>query len=266
MIRKLTADDNTFVMSFLRRESSFNLFIIGDIENFGYESSFQDLWAEFDADNNLCAVLLRYYRYYVMYAPAEYDAQGFADIIVHDNAMEMVSGKQVVLDSLAETLPVAHRRDFYFAELADATMLDGTLRADAVEKVSLNDVEDIFRLYAMIDEFNSTPSSNAAFRKNMASGSGRTYGYRVDGSFVALASTAAENSLSAMVVGVCTHPEHRNRGYATLCVTALCREVLNERRTLSLFYDNPKAGAIYRRIGFRTIGMWTVLDVQRKNG
>lgn len=38
MIRKLIVFDNEEVMVFLKFEVIFNLFIIGDIENFGYES------------------------------------------------------------------------------------------------------------------------------------------------------------------------------------------------------------------------------------
>lgn len=44
MIRKLTVSDNEEVMALLKPEATQNLFIIGDIENFGYESDVQDLW------------------------------------------------------------------------------------------------------------------------------------------------------------------------------------------------------------------------------
>lgn len=263
MIRKVSLTDNTAIMSFLRRESSFNLFIIGDIENFGYSTEFQDLWAEFGSDGNPCAVLLRYYRHYVLYADENCDAQGFAAIIAGDTKAEMVSGKQRVIESIVDFLPVKQQRDFQFAELTDASLLSNVVHNNAISKVSLDDVDGIFRLYDVIDEFTRTPSSSDAFRKNMESGSGRSYGYRVGTEFISLASTAAENSLSAMVVGVCTHPHYRGKGYATLCLTALCREILAEGRALCLFYDNPDAGAMYARIGFRNIGVWSVLDVQR---
>ncbi|TKI86654.1 GNAT family N-acetyltransferase, partial [Bacillus cereus] len=31
-----------------------------------------------------------------------------------------------------------------------------------------------------------------------------------------------------------------------------------ESRTLCLFYNNPVAGRIYKRLGFKDIGMWTM--------
>jgi len=47
MIKKLTATDHEQVMEFLMDKPSLNLFIIGDIEAFGYDSEFQELWGDF---------------------------------------------------------------------------------------------------------------------------------------------------------------------------------------------------------------------------
>ncbi len=40
MIRKLTKGDHKQVLAFLKKEAAINLFIIGDIEAFGYEADF----------------------------------------------------------------------------------------------------------------------------------------------------------------------------------------------------------------------------------
>ena len=79
---------------------------------------------------------------------------------------------------------------------------------------------------------------------------------RSEGSIVANASTTAENSSSAMVMAVATHEAHKNKGYATACVHNLCQALLDEGKEPCLFYDNPKAGSIYKRIGFEDIGFW----------
>ena len=84
----------------------------------------------------------------------------------------------------------------------------------------------------------------------------RTFYLEVDGKIISTASTTAENSLSAMVVGVASLSDYRGQGLATRTMTALCQQLLAEGRTLCLFYDNPKAGEIYKRLGFRDIGMW----------
>lgn len=78
MIRKLTVSDNEKVMALLKSEATLNLFIIGDIENFGYDSDVQDLWGEFDATGELHAVLLRFDKFYLPYSKdASFDAKAF---------------------------------------------------------------------------------------------------------------------------------------------------------------------------------------------
>ena len=36
-------------------------------------------------------------------------------------------------------------------------------------------------------------------------------------------------------------------------------DLLNEQKTLCLFYDNPEAGAVYHKLGFKTIGKWKMI-------
>ena len=71
--------------------------------------------------------------------------------------------------------------------------------------------------------------------------------------------TAAENSKSAMVVAVATHKDYRKRGFMAQCLSKLCRDLLNENKTLCLFYDNPEAGSVYHKLGFKTIGKWKMI-------
>tara|TARA_B100000809_G_scaffold220152_1_gene227746 strand:- start:2815 stop:3294 length:480 start_codon:yes stop_codon:yes gene_type:complete len=55
----------------------------------------------------------------------------------------------------------------------------------------------------------------------------------------------------------------RGRGYASACVTALCREILDSGRSFcTLFADvgNPTANGIYQRIGFQPLGEFVELD------
>ena len=47
MMRKLTKKDHEQVFAYLKEEAALNLFIIGDIEAFGYDTDFQELWGVF---------------------------------------------------------------------------------------------------------------------------------------------------------------------------------------------------------------------------
>ena len=91
-------------------------------------------------------------------------------------------------------------------------------------------------------------------RENLTRG-GHAFGVYDGDRLVALAETTAENSVSAMVVGVATLPGWRGRGFARACVhAAAAHSFAAGRRYLCLFYDNPAAGRIYHALGFADVG------------
>ena len=89
---------------------------------------------------------------------------------------------------------------------------------------------------------------------------------RYNGIVVACASSAAENSTSAMIIGVCTMKNYRKRGFATACMHALCLKLLDEKKTVCLFYNNPLAAPIYKKVGFEDRGHWAIASVKAKRG
>lgn len=143
-------------------------------------------------------------------------------------------------------------------ELVSVDMLPNNPPHPFLRRAGIEDVDAMIELRRQIAEFHTPSTAGERMKRSMSSGAMRAYVIGDGGSMAASASTSAENSRSAMVAGVCTHPEHRGKGYATACVAALCRDVLAEGKSLCLFFDNPQAGAIYERIGFRPIGEWSM--------
>jgi predicted GNAT family acetyltransferase len=263
MIRKLTEADRESVMQLVGREPSLNLFIIGDVENFGFESDFQELWGEFDtADSRLKAVLLRYDGSYLPYAERDFDVQGFAELVLSGKKKEMISGSSPIVNRFAQEISFTKEKHLYFAELT-ALLGGGELEAQnhlEVKQAGVEDVEAVCSLIDQIQEFGSSGESmRSGMERNLKSRTGRSYFVEQDGKVIAVASSTAENSLSAMIVGVATHSEYRGQGLASHLVRHLCADLLAEGRTVCLFYDNPVAGAIYKRLGFKDIGQWSMM-------
>jgi uncharacterized protein len=258
MIRKLYENDHEQVMAYLSDEPSLNLFIIGDIEAYGYQSDFQELWAEFNDHQQIKAVLLRFYLSFVFYTKSEFDIEGFTKIMKRTNGPIILSGKADIVKKFENIkgLTLGNKKVMYFAECRSSELMDST--SIEVKQANIDDVERIIALRKTINEFHVMENAAEVLRKSMETHTGRTYYTEDNGLMTACVSTTAENSLSAMVVGVCTKMEYRRKGLATAIMQILFREILNEGKILCLFYDNPEAGRIYKKLGFVDIGMWTM--------
>ncbi|MEI5908804.1 GNAT family N-acetyltransferase [Bacillus spongiae] len=258
MIRRLNGDDHRQVMNLLQPKSAENLFIIGDIEAYGYEQDFQMLWGDFDSEENLRGVLLKYEENYIPYASEMFDVKGFSNIINKDQYWTMLSGLKRITSMFQPFLnrKLIKKRELFYAKCytADKLILQDM---ESVKKANVDHIEEIVDLYDQIPEFESTEGVERK-RRNMVEGVSRTYFIERDGKMIAAASTAAENTLSAMVVGVCTLPAYQKQGYATRCISKLTADVLAEGKELCLFYDNPDAGKIYKRLGFEEIDEWVI--------
>lgn len=255
MIRKLTEADRSICLDFVTQKPAENLFIIGDIELYGFDSHIQELWGDFDDHNNLRAVLLRYRSNYIVYGLDDYDAQGFAAIIDEDQRpTKMVSGISTIVAPVVEALknkPV-ETKETYYAKCENLNTL--TVPQVTIKRLSDSDLSKLEELHNKV--FTPREGRGEELKESLESGSSRGFYIEEDGKFVSSAMTSAENSLSAMVIAVCTLPGYEKRGYATAIMTHLCRELLAEGKYLCLFYDNPAAGAIYKRLGFKDIGKW----------
>jgi uncharacterized protein len=255
MIRKLVETDHEVVFAYLKQNPALNLFIIGDIEAFGYEQDFQELWGEFEEDGTVNAVLLRYHGTFIISAEGTYDAEGFASVMKGYDFTGF-SGSQDAVEKMEHLLSLEHleKLDSYFAECTIAECVStGT---HEVKVATLEDVDRIMEIRKAIPEFHITDGARNMLQQSMETKTGRTYYIEDDGEMISLASTTAENSLSGMVVGVCTQEHARQKGYVTHILEHLICDLIHEKKTLCLFYNNPQAGKIYKRLGFKDIGHW----------
>lgn len=87
-------------------------------------------------------------------------------------------------------------------------------------------------------------------------GCGRTVGVTVDGEAVACALTVAETETAAVIGGVATRPEHRRRGYAKACVTALTAALQAEHKRVLIAPHGNETKTLYAGWGFVPAGTW----------
>ncbi|RXK17909.1 GNAT family N-acetyltransferase [Macrococcus sp. DPC7161] len=262
MIRKLTQADHENVMTLVSKKPAENLFIIGDIEIYGYDNDIQELWGEFEG-SSLNAIMLRFGTNFIPYAEGAFDALGFANLFLqHEKGIEL-SGLKHIVDQLAAYIPYERIRhiDTYYAECKTLLIEEST---EHIEPLQPKDYAENVEMLRSIPEFlHSDAFTVESKEREVRDGLGRTYVMFEDDVMVSSASSSAENSMSAMIVGVGTRPGYEKRGYATKVVYQLTKDLIEEGKSVCLFYSNEKAGRIYKRIGFEDIGMWTIYKFKR---
>ncbi len=262
MIRLLTEADRVRVLSFLNQEPSYNIFPIGDIETFGFDTDFQRVYGEFDEDEDFLSILLRYREHAIYYAPTERFSREYLPIF-EDDPFEHISGKTRLMMLVKPHLEGFTERREQFCE---ATELRAPVAYDETIVKTVRTKEECGKLYdllATIPEFGIHKKPKQAYieGKYESLKMGTTLYIEQDGKFVSTVATTAETSINAMVVAVATHADYRNNGYASALMTHLMKLYLEDKdKDLCLFYDNDAAGQIYLRLGFDYIGAWSLFD------
>jgi predicted GNAT family acetyltransferase len=256
MIRLLTNNDHNVLMKYILQDKDLNPFIIGDIENYGYDKEFQKVWGEFDNESNLTAVMLKHFRNFILYSKSDFDTTSFINIL-RNEAFNKISGEKSTMKKIESVGNFSGSLDQYICKLSNGSRLLNDSQLSLVKQAGLDDVDKIINLYNSIDEFKIYGNKPDNIIRRIKDKTGRVYYIEKDGQFVAVAQSSAESSSSAVIVGVCTHNNYRKQGLSSICLSKLCKDLLDEGKTVYLYYDNPTAGLLYKKLGFEEIGIWT---------
>lgn len=207
-MRTLQEKDREEILRYVRKEPEMNLFLIGDLENYGVESQTVNFYLH-EEEERWDFLILRFHQFFILYSQYEdYNAEEAIDFLRRQKP-DCISGKKALLEKVAAGFPQWKIESTYMSRF-------------------------------------DFPEGGAEICR--------------DGHMVSVASTSAENSESAMVAGVATISEYRRKGYASAVIQALCLNCFRRgKKYLCLFYDNPAAGRIYNRIGFKELGEYGML-------
>jgi predicted GNAT family acetyltransferase len=260
MIRKLREEDNSKLMELIMKEPEYNVYTIGNVERFGYDKSFYELLGEFNEEGYLTAILARYFNSFNFYAKDSFDLCGFADVIKKYDKMRLLVGKTSIVSKFEETalrLNKAEPQHFLILKKINSSFkIDEKI---IVKKAQIENVEAIVNLRERIEEFQSGINDfKEKLTNEFEAGSSQGYYIEANDKIVSFARTTSESSRSAMLVDVMTDKEYRKKGMISACLKALCENLIKQRKTICLFYNNVEAGNIYRKIGFEEIGLWSI--------
>ena len=262
MIRKLTEKDRSSVLEYLYQDPDFNIFLIGDIEAFGFNRDFQKVFGEFDDQGKYLGVYIKYRNNALYYSHLTRFNEAFLDIMLSD-PFDFMSGKSDLMALIYPHLKGFRHRTMFFCS-ADTMENEDPINEDSIRVVSTREeCGKLYDLLANIEEFGTRKIERDIYIEDRMIGLGMGVILYIDhqDTIISTAATTAETTKNAMVVAVATKEEYRKQGYGSTLVKALMELYINQKKkSLCLFYDNEEAGRIYKRLGFKDIGLWDMCD------
>lgn len=248
--------------AFCAQNPALNLYFLGNLEALGVESDICQFWGSFDDDGALTGVLMRYMDGWNIADGPGCDYAGFGRIVdAHPAGAVRLQDNPRHVKSFLPFLQRYRAQETSTEYLCELDPLDfnPTCKPWPARRASLADFDALCRFYADAGHMSRTP--RAVERPLQA---GRVFITEVENQIVSSVLTNAETSTLAMIGGVFTPPAHRGKGYASAAMVALCRSLIDDGIRPVLYYDNPAAGGIYRRLGFKDLGLWKSVRLTRR--
>ena len=259
-MRRIDGSDWKHLLPFLYRNREFNMFIIGDIENTSPDSDNMEIYLDGDFDSPR-GILLRYYKFLILSDGAGMNFEQAAEVVKRFEQAMMLSGTISGIDRMSPYLQDIREEEetLHFAVLREPNLDAARFE---VRRATTEDAEKLLVFLFSIEEFQATDEES--FMATLKDGSTRRYIIEDQGKILATAASTSESSDMAMIIGVATGKDFRGQGLASAVVSRLCEDLLAEGRTPCLLYDNPEAGRIYNRLGFREIGKLKTLRFRKR--
>lgn len=276
------------VQTFLAPHAPANAFLLGNLTGYGFHhKDMQETWLS-RSGTALRAVCMRHFSNALLYFPmteleddlgddglSGLEDDTLAGFIGLPAIIELIrswrdaglvnrmSGPSHCMSAVADHLPSTTKPMILATCRQLSPAIDEALPPDCSLKTApphLPLLNDIMDAKESIPEFIVLPGARELFISAHERGLSRSLAIvGADGRLWSAASSAGENASTAMIVGVFTLPTHRRRGLAELLMRTLATRLLSENKLPTLFYENPLAGTLYRRIGFTPTGDYTLL-------
>ncbi|WP_027120922.1 GNAT family N-acetyltransferase [Mycoplasmopsis lipofaciens] len=268
MIKKATKKDIPFMLQLLRKEPLKNLFLIGDIEQFGHKNKFMTTFINKD-QNEVTSVILIYGQTLLFYDPFNKIEWTTIWEFILKNEIKNINVSEEEYNKFASNFKLLEQSEWKIHKQTVAVLnhkYDGD--TSKVQKATLNDVNNIVNSLMTIKELKEFRVSKEKEIEICHNGILLNISHPFiikndDNEVIAHAKLHASTKDAGMIGGVFCINKYRRKGYATQVTGALCNYIIDMNIKPILFFDNPNAAKMYYKIGFEDIGK--VFTISKQN-
>ncbi len=256
VIRELNEADRRATVVLLSRQPAMNLYLLGNLETLGFENSLCQFWGDFGQDGTLRAVLNRYMSGWALFGTPDADWAALAATleqhpITAERLQDNPGGTASILPWLTRYQAVKVIEEELMQLDAAAFRPQPTPAAVRVRQAGVADLDALTDFYG---DAGAMRRSVAAIKRPLHDT--RVFVAEEADAIISVALTNAETANLAMIGGVYTPPGARGRGLSQAVCSALCQALLDDGKQPILYWETPAAGAVYRKLGFVSVGHW----------
>lgn len=263
-VEKCKEGEAEALISFLKQELHYHTFILADLSYYGFNKPYQQIYVEREG-GRIKSVFLRYFTQLIL--AGDPGAKACRDIWeLCREQVGTVMGKAELTERFSkycrETKGTPAIKTLY--ALNDAGKLDSSGKTAYTAKEK--DTEQVYRFLMTVPGFQSLYGEMEMIRNRIQNKEGEHLYYLEGEEIVAHANTAAATPWSCMIGGVSVKPPYQHRGMGHMIVSAAAKRALESGRIPAVFSEWPQEQNLFCDLGFRKIGDWGVLNIQKKHG
>lgn len=263
MIVKATSDYASLIKDYLMSEPAINMMFLSDLDKYGIDGNYQEVWMLRNEKGKLLAVIKRLFQHASIYSHDSSSVLEEAGMFLVFLGPKSISGPLEVLMRLELYCDDYKLDPVMLMQLFDQTKILSVDACNLVRYATPDDALQISELIYSIPDFsgvyrNASEIANG-IRQRIIGRNTRHMLIELDNRIVSQANTTVELPAAAILGGVATIAEMRKQGYASMVVSALCHELLVDGKTPYLFFNKPDVGSFYRKLGFAEAGHYGML-------
>lgn len=249
------------LMKYLQKEQILNTFIIADMEIYGFDKEFQQIYASKDEDGQVECVALIFHNNLILSGSKSRMDYKFLGTLLTDD-INNIMGEASLVEALRDELSI---EGSYIEKQMFTLASKEQLTTGVTVKVATN--EDVDRIYDFLmqhDEIKHLYHNKSMIANRITSGEG-IHIMAFDGDkIIAHGNTAAGTDSSSMIGGIAVDSAYRNKGIGKNIVSELSSYIINNNKKACLFAGTSKENNLFVELGFEVYKRWGTQGITSK--